>query len=120
MMERFMIHTQRAFSEDSLLVTTRDCFEGSNGAEIIEADLPGEMIGADRQSERSCENRQCKNIQSERRCNNRHSEKGAAMVEYAVLVALVLCMCVVSVSAIGDNSQIKFNEVKAAFANFGA
>lgn len=46
----------------------------------------------------------------------RNSEKGAAMVEYAVLVALVLVMCVVSVETIGQRSLVGYGEVVAAFS----
>ena len=50
-------------------------------------------------------------IVMKRKSDSQHSEKGAAMVEYAVLVALVLCMCMVSVTTIGERADFGFSEV---------
>ena len=45
------------------------------------------------------------------------NQKGAAMIEYALLVALILTVCITSVSMIGDNADTKYREVAAAFGS---
>ncbi|MSO87199.1 MAG: Flp family type IVb pilin [Acidimicrobiia bacterium] len=37
------------------------------------------------------------------------SDRGAAMVEYALLVALIAVVCIVAITTIGTNSNGKFN-----------
>ncbi len=44
-----------------------------------------------------------------------HDEKGATMVEYALAVALVALVCIVSFAAVGQ-SMPKLEEVPAAMA----
>ena len=43
------------------------------------------------------------------------NQKGAAMIEYALLVVLIMTVCITSVSMIGNESDFKYNEVAAAF-----
>ncbi|MEO7571963.1 MAG: Flp family type IVb pilin, partial [Acidimicrobiales bacterium] len=37
------------------------------------------------------------------------SERGAALVEYALLVALIAVICIVAVSLLGDNASSTFS-----------
>lgn len=39
------------------------------------------------------------------------TERGASLVEYALLVALIAVVCIGAVSFLGGNAQDKFNEV---------
>jgi pilus assembly protein Flp/PilA len=39
------------------------------------------------------------------------TERGASLVEYALLVALIAVVCIAAVSFIGGNARDKFNEV---------
>ncbi len=39
------------------------------------------------------------------------TERGASLVEYALLVALIAVVCIAAVSLIGTNANDKFNEV---------
>ena len=38
-------------------------------------------------------------------------ERGASLVEYALLVALIAVVCIVAVTFLGKSAQSKFNEV---------
>jgi len=42
---------------------------------------------------------------------NVKSERGAALVEYALLLALIAVVCIVAVGAIGTNANEKFSEI---------
>ncbi len=42
------------------------------------------------------------------------SERGASLVEYALLVALIAVVCIVAVTALGKNASSKFSEVGSA------
>ena len=42
------------------------------------------------------------------------SEDGPTAVEYAVMLALIVIVCLASVSAVGSNANAKFNKVKNA------
>lgn len=42
------------------------------------------------------------------------SEDGPTAVEYAVMLALIVVVCLTAIQAIGSNANAKFNEVKAA------
>jgi pilus assembly protein Flp/PilA len=42
------------------------------------------------------------------------SQRGASLVEYALLVALIAVVCIVAVSAIGRNASKKFSTVGSA------
>ena len=42
---------------------------------------------------------------------NLKSERGAALVEYALLLALIAVVCIVAVGAIGSNANEKFSEI---------
>ena len=42
---------------------------------------------------------------------NMKSERGAAMVEYALLLALIAVVCIVAVGAIGTKANTKFESI---------
>ena len=42
------------------------------------------------------------------------SERGAALVEYALLVALIAVVCIVAVTAVGTKASAKFDSVQTA------
>jgi len=42
------------------------------------------------------------------------SERGASLVEYALLVALIAVVCIVAVSLLGKNASKKFSSVASA------
>lgn len=44
-------------------------------------------------------------------------EKGATMVEYALMVALILAICITAVTTIGQKSSIAFSQVASGMAN---
>ena len=39
------------------------------------------------------------------------SERGAALVEYALLVALIAVVCIVAITLLGGNAKNKFNTI---------
>lgn len=41
------------------------------------------------------------------------SEDGPTAVEYAVMLALIIVVCLAAVSAVGSNANGKFNKVRA-------
>jgi len=42
------------------------------------------------------------------------SERGAALVEYALLVALIAVVCIIAVTAVGTKASAKFDSVQTA------
>ena len=44
----------------------------------------------------------------------RRGERGASLVEYALLVALIAVVCIVAVSLLGSNASAKFSSVGSA------
>jgi pilus assembly protein Flp/PilA len=42
---------------------------------------------------------------------NVKSERGAALVEYALLLALIAVVCIVAIGAIGTEANEKFSEI---------
>jgi len=42
------------------------------------------------------------------------TERGASLVEYALLVALIAVVCIVAVSLLGSNASKKFSQVGSA------
>jgi pilus assembly protein Flp/PilA len=40
-----------------------------------------------------------------------HSDRGATLVEYALMVALVAVVCLVAVTTLGGNANDKFSEI---------
>jgi pilus assembly protein Flp/PilA len=44
----------------------------------------------------------------------RSEERGASLVEYALLVALIAVVCVVAISMLGINASAKFSAVGSA------
>jgi pilus assembly protein Flp/PilA len=47
----------------------------------------------------------------------RRSERGASLVEYALLVALIAVVCIVAVSFIGTSAKANFNKVGSSIAS---
>jgi pilus assembly protein Flp/PilA len=47
-------------------------------------------------------------------------EDGPTAVEYAVMLALIIVVCVVSITALGTNSNKTFNNVSNKLANVGS
>jgi pilus assembly protein Flp/PilA len=43
-----------------------------------------------------------------------HDERGASLVEYALLIALIAIVCVVAVSLLGTSSSHKFSQIGSA------
>jgi pilus assembly protein Flp/PilA len=43
-----------------------------------------------------------------------HTERGASLVEYALLVALIAVVCIAAVTLLGGNAKNKFNTVGAS------
>ncbi|MEO6988426.1 MAG: Flp family type IVb pilin [Aquihabitans sp.] len=41
-------------------------------------------------------------------------ERGASLVEYALLVALIAVVCIIAVTALGNSASDKFSEVSSA------
>ena len=41
------------------------------------------------------------------------SEDGPTAVEYAVMLALIIVVCIAAVSAVGSNANTKFNKVSS-------
>ena len=44
-------------------------------------------------------------------------ERGASLVEYALLVALIAVVCIVAVTFLGTSAQSKFNTVGSSISN---
>ena len=42
------------------------------------------------------------------------TERGASLVEYALLVALIAVVCIAAVTALGTSASAKFSEVDSA------
>ncbi len=42
------------------------------------------------------------------------NERGASLVEYALLVALIAVVCIVAITALGQSASEKFSEVDSA------
>ena len=50
---------------------------------------------------------------------NVKSERGAALVEYALLLALIAVVCIVALTTLGDQAADKFSTVGASIADAG-
>jgi pilus assembly protein Flp/PilA len=44
-------------------------------------------------------------------------EKGASLVEYALLVALIAVVCIAAVTLLGNNASSKFDSVASSIGN---
>ena len=44
------------------------------------------------------------------------NERGASLVEYALLVALIAVVCIAAVTTLGENASDKFSEVGESLA----
>ena len=42
------------------------------------------------------------------------SEDGPTAVEYAVMLALIVIVCLASITAVGNNAKDRFDDIKAA------
>jgi len=47
----------------------------------------------------------------------RRSDRGASLVEYALLVALIAVVCIIAVSLLGSTASTKFSEVTSALGS---
>lgn len=45
------------------------------------------------------------------------SEDGPTAVEYAVMLALIIIVCLGAVTAVGNNASAKFNDIATQLAN---
>lgn len=45
-----------------------------------------------------------------------HNERGAALVEYALLVALIAVVCIAAITFIGQSTSNKFSQVGSKLA----
>jgi len=48
------------------------------------------------------------------------SERGAALVEYALLVALIAVVCIAAIGLLGQSADSKFSEVATEIGNAGS
>ena len=48
------------------------------------------------------------------------SEKGAALVEYALLVALIAVVCIIAIGILGKGAKDKFSQVGSEITNAGS
>jgi pilus assembly protein Flp/PilA len=48
------------------------------------------------------------------------SDRGASLVEYALLVALIAVVCIAAIGFLGRESQSSFNDTGSAIANAGS
>jgi pilus assembly protein Flp/PilA len=44
------------------------------------------------------------------------TERGASLVEYALLVALIAVVCIIAITFLGDEASSKFNTVGSSIA----
>lgn len=47
------------------------------------------------------------------------SEDGPTAVEYAVMLALIIIVCLATITAVGNNANARFEEVRNALAGAG-
>ena len=45
------------------------------------------------------------------------TEKGAALVEYALLLALIAVVCIIAIGALGNSAEDKFSDVASEISN---
>lgn len=45
------------------------------------------------------------------------SDRGASLVEYALLVALIAVVCIAAITLLGNNASKKFSSVSASISN---
>ncbi len=48
------------------------------------------------------------------------SEDGPTAVEYAVMMALIIVVCITTITAIGNNANARFGQVEAALNGGGS
>ena len=44
------------------------------------------------------------------------TERGAALVEYALLVALIAVVCIIAITVLGSNASAKFSNVASSLS----
>lgn len=44
-------------------------------------------------------------------------ERGASLVEYALLLALIAVVCIIAITALGESANSKFDEVDSGVSN---
>ncbi|MDQ6909393.1 MAG: Flp family type IVb pilin [Actinomycetota bacterium] len=49
----------------------------------------------------------------------RRSERGAALVEYALLLALIAVVCILALTVLGNQASTKFSKVGASIQSAG-
>jgi len=49
---------------------------------------------------------------------DRDDERGASLVEYALLVALIAIVCIIAISFLGDETNSSYDGVGSSFAGF--
>ena len=54
------------------------------------------------------------------RVRSSDNERGAALVEYALLLALIAVVCIVALTTLGDQAADKFSTVGASIADAGS
>ena len=47
------------------------------------------------------------------------TERGASLVEYALLVALIAVVCILAIRALGENASSKFDSIATAVGGAG-
>ncbi len=45
------------------------------------------------------------------------TDRGASLVEYALLVALIAIVCIAAITLLGNNASTKFNSVATSISN---
>ena len=60
------------------------------------------------------------NVQSWFVTRYQSDERGASLVEYALLVALIAVVCIVAISLLGTSAKQKFSDVGNSIAGAGA
>ena len=50
---------------------------------------------------------------------NPRTEKGAALVEYALLLALIAVVCIIAIGALGESADKKFSDVADEISQAG-
>jgi len=48
------------------------------------------------------------------------SDKGAALVEYALLLALIAVVCILAIGALGDSADQKFDSIADEISSAGS
>ncbi len=52
--------------------------------------------------------------------NRNDDERGASLVEYALLLALIAVVCITAITFLGESSSSKYNEFGECWSNAGS